>query len=166
MHWPKRCLVVVAALAVPVLASVPSVSAETFLGLRNVDCSGVTVSGAGLPANAALVVTLSDPQQRPLERQPLTTSAGGAFIWSTRISLSGLRSVRAVVTQPGASVPIAWTEHSVPTPCPLVNTGADHAVPLAGLALSSIVLGFLLLTAFSYRGSHLGVYKGRHVAAR
>jgi hypothetical protein len=168
MHWSRRWMVMVAALAVPVLASVPSASAETFLGLRNVDCNGVTVSAAGLPADASLVVTLTDPQQRPLDRQSLTTSAGGAFIWSKRISLSGLRSVRAVVTRPGASVPIAWTEHSVPTPCPLVNTGTDHAVPLAGLALGSIVLGFLLLTAVSYRGygRHLGFYRGRHVAVR
>jgi hypothetical protein len=73
--------------------------------------------------------------------------------------------VRAVVTREGASTPIAWAEHSVPKPCPLVNTGADQAVPLAGLALNSIVLGFLLLTAVSYR-IRVGLYQGRHVAAR
>jgi hypothetical protein len=166
MQWPRRCLLLAAALAVPVLASVPSGSAETFLGLRNIDCNGVTVSGAGLPAEAPLVVTLTDPQQRPLVRQSLTTNASGAFTWSKRISLSGLRAVRAIVSRPGASVPIAWTEHSVPTPCPLVRTGADHAAPLAGLALSSIVLGLLLLNAISYKGRHIGGYKGRHAAVR
>ncbi len=163
MRWPLRCLLVVAMLAVLVIAPVSGAPAETFLGLRNVDCNGVTVSGAGLPANASLTVMLTDPQQRALERQALTTSSSGAFIWRTRVSLSGLRSVRAVVTRPGASVPIAWTEHSVPSPCPLVNTGADDALPLAGLALSSIVVGFLLLTAVSYRRR---AYQGRHVALR
>jgi hypothetical protein len=163
MRWPGRCLLVVAVPAVLLMASAPA-AAETFIGLRSVDCDSVTVSGIGLPASASLVVTLSDPRQRPLERQSLTTSPSGSFLWRTRVSLSGLRSVRAVVTRPGAATPIAWTEHSVPTPCPLVNTGANHAVPLAGLALSAIVAGMLLLTVAWPPGRH--VYQGRHVAAR
>ncbi len=164
---PGRCLVVVATLAVLAAASisVSTASAQTSLILRNVDCSGVTVSGAGLPPSAPITVTLTNLQRRTLERQPLTTSPSGSFTWSTRISLSGLRSVRAVVSRAGANSPIAWTEHSVPRPCPLVNTGADHAMPLAGLALSSIVLGVLLLTGLS-RKIRLGRYQGRHVAAR
>ena len=163
MRWPGRCLVVIALPIVLLIASALA-SAETFIGLRNVDCNSVTVTGTGLPGSASLVVTLTDPRRRALERQSLTTSASGSFSWHTRISLSGLRSVRAVVTRPGAVTPIAWTEHSVPAPCPLVNTGADHAVPLAGLALSALVAGLLLVTATAYRGRH--VYQGRHVAAR
>jgi hypothetical protein len=162
---PRGCLVVVATLAIVAVASVSAASAQTSLTLRNVGCNGVTVSGAGLPASAPLTVTLTSLQGRTLERRPLTTSPGGSFRWSARISLSGLRSVRAVVTRAGVSTPIAWAEHSVPRPCPLVNTGADHALPLAGLALSSILLGLLLLTALSGR-IRLGRYQGRHVAAR
>ncbi len=162
---PRRFLVVVATLAVLAVASVSTASAQTSLSLRDVGCNGVTVSGAGLPPSSPVTVTLTNLQRRTLERQPLTTSPSGSFIWSTRISLSGLRSVRAVVTRAGVSTPIAWAEHSVPRPCPLVNTGADHALPLAGLALSSIVLGFLLLTALSDK-IRLGRYQGRHVAAR
>lgn len=158
---------VVAALAVASGLPIGSAaSAQTMLSLRNVGCGGVTVSAAGLPRSAALTITISGPDRRPLERQRLTTSASGTLVWSVRVSLSGLRSVRAVVSRPGVSTPIAWTEHSVPTPCPLVNTGANRAMPLAGLALISIALGFLVLTAFSYKGRHIDSYRGRHLAAR
>jgi hypothetical protein len=165
MQWLRRCLVVSAALVLLAAPLLSTASAETFLGFRDVDCNGVTLSGTGLPTSAVVTVTLTDPQRHALERQSLTTSASGSFTWQTRISLSGLRSVRAVVARAGASTPIVWAEHSVPTPCPLVNTGADRAMPVAGLALSSIVLGFLLLTAVSYK-IHIGFYQGRHIAAR
>src|SRR6266511_3747683 len=140
---------------------------EMYLGIRNVDCSGVTVSGSGLPASTDVTVTLLDAASRDrLEGQALTTSASGAFLWRARVSLSGLRTVRAVVARTGASTPIAWADHQVPTACPLVNTGAGPVLPLVETGLSSIVAGVLLLTAFAYKGRHLGVYRGRHVAAR
>jgi hypothetical protein len=166
MQWPRRCLVLVGVLAVLGAPAASAASAETFLGVRNIDCSGVTVSGAGLPHSAPVVVTLTDSRRQPLQRQPLETSPSGSFTWRTRISLSGLRAVRAVVTRADAGTPIAWAEHSVPRPCPLVTTGADRSMPIAGLALSSIVLGFLLLTAVTYRISIGLFYRGRHVATR
>jgi len=167
VRWLWRCLLVVGALAV--LSGVASAAwaNETYLGLHSVDCTGVTVSGGGLPANTAVTVTVQDAaNRRELERAALTTSASGAFTWRARVSLSGLRSVRAVVTRAGAGTPIAWTDHQVPTACPLAYTGAGTVVSLAGMALSSIVFGFLLLTAVSYSGPQLGLYRGRHVAAR
>ncbi len=163
------CLAVAAILALLVAlpSAAPGAPAELFLGVRNIDCSGVTVSGSGLPASTDVSVTLLDGVHlRELARQSITVSAGGAFTWRTRVSLSGLRSVRAVVTRPGMAPPVAWAEHVVPSACPLAHTGSGHALPLAGFSLSSIVLGFLLLTAFAYKGRHLGVYQGRHVAAR
>ena len=166
MRWFLRFLVVVGAL-VPLLGVASSASAETSLTLRNVDCSGVTVSGGGLPPSTSVSVTLLDSTHRnQLARQAVTTTASGAFMWRARVSLSGLRSVRAVVSRPGQAAPIVWTEHRVPTACPLVNTGAGPVLPLVGFSLASIVFGFLLLTAISYQGRHLGLYQGRHVAAR
>jgi hypothetical protein len=167
MRWSRRFLVVVvAALAVPAALPAVPAAAQTFLTLRSIDCSGVTVSAAGLPRSAALTITLSAPGQRPLQHQRVTTSPSGTLVWSARVSLSGLRSVRAAISRPGVSAPLAWTEHSVPTPCPLVNTGANRATPLAALALISIALGLLLLSAFSYKGRHLHAYRGRHLAPR
>jgi hypothetical protein len=162
---PRRCLVVVATFAVLAVASVSTASSQMALDLRNVGCTGVTVNGAGLPPSTPVTVTLTNPQRRMLERRQLTTSPSGSFTSSMRVSLSGLRSVRAVVTRAGASTPIVWAEHSVPRACPLVDTGADHAMPLAGLALTSIMLGLLLLTAPSSR-LRFRRYQGRHVAAR
>jgi len=150
---------VAVALTPLLLTAVPATaSAEMYLGLRNVDCSGVTVGGSGLPASTALSVALLDgdgAHGRELERQSVTTSAGGAFMWRAEVSLSGLRLVRAVVTRPGLATPIAWTEHVVPSVCPLAYTGSGRILPLVGFSLSSVVLGFLLLTAFSYKGRHL-----------
>jgi hypothetical protein len=165
MRWLRRCLLIAGALAT--LSAIPAAASagEMYLGLGDVDCAGATVSGSGLPASTQVTVTMLDPaNKRELDRHAVTTSASGAFTWRARVSLSGLSSVRAVVARVGASAPIAWTDHQVPTACPLAYTGAGPAIPLVGLGLSSIVAGFLMLTAFSYRGRHLGFYQGRHIA--
>lgn len=167
MRWLRCCLLGAGALAL--LLTVPSAAsaAELHLGVRNVDCSGVTVSGSGLPASTRVTVTVQNASnRRQLEHRTLTTSASGGFVWRARMSLSGLRTVRAVVARAGASAPIAWTDHQVPAACPLVNTGPGPALPLLGLGVASIVAGYLLVTAFSYKGRHLGIYQGRHIATR
>jgi hypothetical protein len=164
MRWLRRGLLIVGALAM--LSAMPAAAAadEMYLGLRDVDCTGATVSGSGLLASTHVTVTvLNGTNRRELDRHQLTTSASGGFTWRSRTSLSGLNSVRAVVAKVGGSAPIVWTDHQVPTACPLAYTGAGPALPLVGLGLSSIVVGFLLLTAFSYKGRHL-MYQGRHVA--
>jgi hypothetical protein len=167
MRLLRRCLLVAGAVALLSLVPVAASANEMYLGIRNVDCSGVTVSGSGLPSGTHVTVTLLDgANRRPLERRALTTSASGGFVWRARMSLSGLRTVRAVVARAGAGTPIAWTDHQVPTACPLVNTGAGPVLPLVGMGVSSVVLGLLLLTVFAYRGRHLGLYHGRHVAVR
>lgn len=165
MRWLRRCLPVVGALAM--LAAVPAAAAadEMYLGLRDVDCTGATVSGSGLPASTHVTVTVLDgANRRELDRHALTTSASGGFTWRTRVSLSGLSSVRAAVAKPGASTPIAWTEHQVPTACPLAYTGAAPVVPMVGIGMSSIAIGFLIVMAFAYKGRHVAVYQGRHIA--
>ncbi len=166
MRWLTRCLAVAATLAL-LVALLPAASAEMLLGLRDLDCSGVTVSGTGLPASTDVSVTLLDGVHlRELVRQSITIGASGSFTWRTRVSLGGLRSVRAVVTRPGTAAPIAWAEHVVPSACPLAHTGSGHVLPMVGLSLSSIAFGFLLLTAFAYKGRHVGLYQGRHLAVR
>jgi hypothetical protein len=166
MGWLRRFLVVAGALAV--VSAIPAAASadEMYLGLKAVTCSGLTVSGSGLPASTDVSVTLLDTvHRRQLDQQALATSPSGAFTWRARVALSGLRSVRAVVSRTGATAPIAWTDHTVPTACPLAYTGAG-ALRLVGLGLCSLTVGFVMVTAFSYRGRHLGVYRGRHAAAR
>jgi hypothetical protein len=166
VHWLRRFLVVTGAFAMLSSVAAAASADEMYLGLRSVTCSGLTVAGNGLPANTRVSVALVDSvHRRQLDRRVLSTSASGAFAWKARVSLSGLRSVRAVVSRTGATSPIAWTDHTVPTACPLVNTGAGRARQLVGLGLVSLVVGILMVTAFAYRGRHVGVYQGRHLAA-
>jgi hypothetical protein len=166
-------LAVLGALAAPGPAA-----AATYVGLRGLNCEGVTAVGTGLPASTRLDVAVVDPaSRRVLARGRPTTSAAGAFEWRAQVSLSGLRRVRAVI-RAGDSRPLAWAEQSVPSACPLAATGPGGTVPLAGVGLSSVALGMLLLMlAFShqsYRGRHVATrgrhlatpYRGRHLAVR
>jgi hypothetical protein len=156
------------------LAAPGPVGAMTYVGLHDLTCGGVTTEGTGLPAGTRLDVALVDPvSRRTLVRGQPTTSAAGAFEWRAKVSLSGMRRIRAVIRRPGAA-PLAWAEQSLPGACPLARTGPDHTLPLAGIGLSSLTLGVLLLVAFSYHGRHLATpdrhlatpYRGRHLAAR
>jgi len=156
------------------LAAPGPAGAMTYVGLHDLTCGGVTTEGTGLPTGTRLDVALVDPvSRRTLVRGQPTTSAAGAFEWRAKVSLSGMRRIRAVIRGPGAA-PLAWAEQSLPGACPLARTGPDHTLPLAGIGLSSLTLGVLLLVAFSYHGRHLATpgrhlatpYRGRHLAAR
>jgi hypothetical protein len=158
-----------------ILAAPGQAVAVTYVGLRGLTCDGVTTVGTGLPADTRLDVAVVDPaSKRTLARGTPTTSAAGAFQWRAQISLSGMRRVRAVIRADGATPPLAWTEQSVPSPCPLAATGPDRTLPLVGVGLSSLTLGVLLLVALSYPAWHLATpgrhlaapYRGRHLAAR
>jgi hypothetical protein len=169
-----------AALAVLALLAAPA-GAVTYVGLHDLTCDGVTTEGTGLPASTRLEVALVDPvSQRTLVRGQPTTSAAGAFEWRAKVSLSGMRRIRAVIRRPGAT-PLAWAEQKLPSACPLASTGPDRTLPLVGVGLSSFTLGVLLLVAFSYQGRHLAIaarrpatpgrhlaepYRGRHLTAR
>jgi hypothetical protein len=148
------------------------------VGLRGLNCEGVTTVGTGLPASTRLDVAVVDPAtRRTLARGRPTTSAAGEFEWRAQVSLSGLRKVRAVI-RAGDTRPLAWAEQSVPSACPLAATGPGGTLPLAGAGLSSLALGVLLLMlAFahqSYQGRHVATpgrhlatpYRGRHLAVR
>jgi hypothetical protein len=152
-------LVIVALLAAPA----PTI-AMTYVGLRGLTCDGVTTVGTGLPAGTRLDVAVVDPaSERTLARGQPTTSGAGAFQWRAQVSLSGMRRVRAVI-RAGGTRPLAWTEQSLPSACPLATTGPNRTLPLVGVGLSSFTLGVLLLIAFSYQGRHLAA-PGRHLAA-
>ena len=164
MRWWRAAPAALAAVAL-LLAARPA-AAVTYVGLHDLTCQGATTEGAGMPAGARLEVTLVDPaSDRTLSRGQVTTSSSGTFEWRAEVSLSGLRQVRAVVRRPGQSRPLAWVEHSMGRACPLASTGpVDRALPLAGVGLSSLTLGVLMLVAFAYRGRH-GAVGGRHLAA-
>ena len=169
-QWRK----VAATAALAIIALLAPATAMTYVGLRGLTCDGVTTVGTGLPADTRLDVAVVDPaSRRTLARGQPTTSTDGAFQWRAQISLSGMRRVRAVIRADGTR-PLAWTEQSVPSACPLATTGPNRTLPLVGVGLSSVTLGMLLLLAFSYQGRHQAApgrhlaapYRGRHLAVR
>jgi hypothetical protein len=164
MRWRRAATIGLIALAL--LAVARPAPAVTYVGLHDLTCEGATTEGTGMPERTRLEVALVDPaSNRTLSRGRVTTSASGSFEWRARVSLSGMREVRAAVHRPGQSAPLAWVEHSLARACPLATTGpVNRVLPLVGVGLSAFTLGVLVLLAFAYQGRHVGL-AGRHLAA-
>jgi hypothetical protein len=163
MRWRRVATTGLTALAL--LAVAQPAGAVTYVGLDDLTCQGATTMGTGMPEGARLHVALVDPaSDRTLSQATVTTSASGTFEWPAKVSLSGMREVRAVVRRPGQSTTLAWVEHSLARACPLASTGPNRTLPLLGVGFSSFTLGVLVLVAFAYQGRHAGP-GGRHLAA-
>jgi hypothetical protein len=163
MRWRRAATIVLTALALVVVAR--PAGAMTYVGLHDLTCEGATTEGTGMAKGARLEVALVDPaSDRTLSRGRVTAGASGTFEWRARVSLSGMRELRAEVRRPGQAKPIAWVEQSLARACPLASTGPNRTLPLVGVGLSSFTLGVLVLIAFAYQGRHAGP-AGRHLAA-
>ena len=163
MRWRRAATIVLTALALVVVAR--PAGAMTYVGLHDLTCEGATTEGTGMAKGARLEVALVDPaSDRTLSRGRVTAGASGTFEWRARVSLSGMRELRAEVRRPGQAKPIAWVEQSLARACPLASTGPNRTLPLIGVGLSSFTLGLLVLIAFAYQGRHAGP-AGRHLAA-
>ena len=163
MRWRQAATVGMTALALLVIAR--PAGAVTYVGLNDLTCEGATTEGTGMPDAQRLEVALVDPaSDRTLSRGRVTTSGSGTFEWQAKVSLSGMREVRAEVRRPGQAKPIAWVEQSLARACPLASTGPNRSLPLVGVGLSAFTLGVLLLVAFAYQGRHASP-GGRHLAA-
>ena len=163
MRWRRAATIVLTALALVVVAR--PAGAMTYVGLHDLTCEGAITEGTGMAKGARLEVALVDPaSDRTLSRGRVTAGASGTFEWRARVSLSGMRELRAEVRRPGQAKPIAWVEQSLARACPLASTGPNRTLPLVGVGLSSFTLGVLVLIAFAYQGRHAGP-AGRHLAA-
>ena len=163
MRWRRAATIGLTALALVAVAR--PAGAMTYVGLHDLTCEGATTEGTGMAKGARLEVALVDPaSDRTLSRGRVTAGASGTFEWRARVSLSGMRELRAEVRRPGQAKPIAWVEQSLARACPLASTGPNRTLPLVGVGLSSFTLGVLVLIAFAYQGRHAGP-AGRHLAA-
>lgn len=163
MRWRRVATIGLTAFALVAVAG--PAGAVTYVGLHDLTCEGATTEGTGMPEGQRLEVALVDPaSDRTLSRGRVTTSGSGSFEWRAKVSLSGMREVRAEVRRPGQTKPLAWVEHSLARACPLASTGANRTLPLVGVGLSSFTLGVLVLIAFAYQGRHARP-EGRHLAA-
>jgi hypothetical protein len=163
MRWRRAATIGLTALALVVVAR--PAGAMTYVGLNDLTCESATTEGTGMAKGARLEVALVDPaSDRTLSRGRVTAGASGTFEWRAKVSLSGMREIRAEVRRPGQAKPIAWVEQSLARACPLASTGPNRTLPLVGVGLSSFTLGVLVLIAFAYQGRHAGT-AGRHLAA-
>ena len=163
MRWRRAATIVLTALALVVVAR--PAGAMTYVGLHDLTCEGAITEGTGMAKGARLEVALVDPaSDRTLSRGRVTAGASGTFEWRAKVSLSGMREIRAEVRRPGQAKPVAWVEQSLARACPLASTGPNRTLPLVGVGLSSFALGVLVLIAFAYQGRHAGS-AGRHLAA-
>ena len=164
MRWRRAATIGLTALALVAVAR--PAGAMTYVGLHDLTCEGATTEGTGMAKGARLEVALVDPaSDRTLSRGRVTTSGSGSFEWTAKVSLSGLRELRAEVRRPGQAKPLAWVDQSLARACPLAATGPLHrTLPLLGVGLSSFTLGVLVLIAFAYQGRHARP-EGRHLAA-
>lgn len=163
MRWRRAATI--GLVGVALLALARPAAAVTYVGLHDLTCEGATTEGTGMPERTRLDVALVDPaSDRTLSRATVRTSADGDFKWRAKVSLSGMREVRAEVRRPGQSATLAWVEHSLARACPLASTGPNRTLPLVGVGLSSFTLGVLVLIGFAYQGRHARP-EGRHLAA-
>ena len=163
MRWRRAATIGLTALALVAVAR--PAGAMTYVGLHDLTCESATTEGTGMAKGARLEVALVDPaSDRTLSRGRVTAGASGSFEWRAKVSLSGMRELRAEVRRPGQAKPIAWVEQSLARACPLAATGPNRTLPLVGVGLSSLSLGVLVLIAFAYQGRHAGP-AGRHLAA-
>jgi hypothetical protein len=163
MRWRRAATIGMTAFALLVVAR--PAGATTYVGLHDLTCGGATTEGTGMPKGTSLQVTLVDPaSDRTLSRGQVTTSGSGGFEWRAKVSLSGMRELRAEVRRPGQAQPLAWVEQSLARACPLAWTGPNRTLPLVGVGVSSFTLGVLVLIAFAYQGRHARP-GGRHLAA-
>jgi hypothetical protein len=163
MRWRRAATIGLTALALVAVAR--PAGAMTYVGLHDLTCESATTEGTGMAKGARLEVALVDPaSDRTLSRGRVTAGASGSFEWRAKVSLSGMRELRAEVRRPGQAKPVAWVEQSLARACPLAATGPNRTLPLVGVGLSSLSLGVLVLIAFAYQGRHAGP-AGRHLAA-
>jgi hypothetical protein len=124
--------------------------------LAQAGCGTLRASGFELPANTRLSLRFLDGSTgRTLRQASARTGAEGTLTFSTQVPLTGVSTVRMTVARPGADKPFAFSELTIPGPCPLPFTGPGRWPTLAALALCLILAGSLLLGVFADRGRHL-----------
>jgi hypothetical protein len=125
------------------------------LDLALVGCGNVKVSGFELPASTRLDVRFQNVASGAiLQRVTATTGRDGSLSLDAKLPLTGVRTLRAAVARPGAAKPFVFSELSVSGECPLPFTGPARAPALAGLGLSLIVAGTMLVGVSVHRGRH------------
>jgi hypothetical protein len=125
--------------------------------LAQAGCGALQATGFKLPASTRLSLRFLDASTgRTLRQATATTGADGTLSLSRQVPLTGVSAVRMTVARPGADKPFAFSELTIPGPCPLPFTGPARWPTLAGLALCLILAGAVLVRVSADRGRRLG----------
>jgi hypothetical protein len=158
MRWLRFPLVVGPAVLLGLALAGPAVAQpdHLHLDLALVGCGHVKVSGYKLPAATRLEVTFHNSASGATMRQVVTTTAkDGSLSLDATLPLTGVHGVRVTVARPGAAKPFVFSELTIPGECPLPFTGGPARAPLlAGLGLSLLAAGVMLVAASLDRGRH------------
>jgi hypothetical protein len=157
MRWLRVPPVAGAALLLGLLGAGPAMAQpdHLHLDLALVSCGTLQATGFELPEHTKLdAAFVNAANGATLEKTTLTTKADGSMTFKAKVDLTGVRTVRMTVANPGAAKPFAFSEMTIPGECPLPFTGAPRAPALIGLALVMIAAGALLVGRTAYRGRH------------
>jgi len=157
MRWLRVPPVAGAVLLLGLLGAGPAAAQPDHLhvDLALVGCGTLKATGFELPAGSKLDIRfLNASTGRTLRQQTVTSGADGSLSLDAKVPLTGVRTVRMTVARPGADKPFAFSELTVPGVCPLPFTGPARWPTLAGLGLTLIVGGSMLVGMSAYRGRH------------
>jgi hypothetical protein len=148
---PRRIVAILglaAALSLPTAAS--ATAQEQHIGLHDMTCTSITAMGEGLPANAALRLTLHNRDNGTvLAGETVRTSAKGELMAKLPARLNQVLSVRLLVSLADGTR-LGFADHVMAKGAPMCNlpfTGPSGTVRLLLAAAASLALGLLLLAA-------------------
>jgi hypothetical protein len=118
------------------------------LDLALVGCGKLKVNGYKLPAATRLEVAFQNTAGgATMRRVEASTGKDGSLTVDATLPLTGVHGVRVTVARPGAAKPFVFSELTIPGACPLPFTGPARAPLLAGLGLSLLAAGGMLVAA-------------------
>ena len=129
----------------------PASAEDTHIGLHDMNCTGITAMGKGLPASTTLGLTLLDAgKHTTLTKRSVRTSADGMFETRLPVALNQVLTMQLQVTGPGGKR-IGFAEHAMEMGSPMCDlpfTGPKGTTVLltAGLALLCLGTGVLVFT--------------------
>jgi hypothetical protein len=148
MRWFRVSSVAGAVLLLGLVGAGPAAAQPDHLhvDLTLAGCGTLQATGFELPATTRLDLRFENAaNDRVLHQVGVTTDADGSLALNAKVPLTGVRTVRMTVARPGAAKPFAFSELTIPGPCPLPFTGPARWPTLAGVALALILAGLVLV---------------------
>jgi len=147
---PRLRFLLAGGLLAGLLLPTPARADDKHVGLHDMNCTGITAMGKGLPKVATLRLALVDPARlETLVERTVRTSPTGTFRTRLKAPLYQRLTVRLQVTGPGGAR-IGFAQHSMAKGAPMCDlpfTGSGRTTLLLGLGTALLTVGIGLLLA-------------------